>query len=79
MKGILDIRALVYSRSMTVPPQLDKDLPVHKVRNRFGEVIELSRYFDEVTYVTNRGRRVAAIVPVDVAEQYELDRAAAAS
>lgn len=61
---------------MTVPPDLDKDLPIHKVRNCLGEVIELSRYYNEVTYLLNRGRRVAAIVPVDVAEQYELDRAA---
>lgn len=65
----------MYTSAMAEAPELDTDLPIYEARNKLGKVIERSRYFDGVTYLTNRGTRVAAVVPVEVAERYEAERA----
>jgi prevent-host-death family protein len=40
-------------------------------RDQFGELVNRASYAHEATWVTRRGRRVAAIVPVDVLEAWE--------
>lgn len=75
---LIDSAAVMYNPDMT-EPQLDKDLPIFRARNQLAEVIEKARYFEGVTYLTNRGKRVAAVVPVEVAERYEAERAAGKS
>lgn len=76
--ALIDDIAVMYNPGMT-EPKLDKDLPIFKARNQLAEVIEKARYFDGVTYLTNRGKRVAAVVPVEVAERYEAEQAASGS
>ena len=64
----------MYTSLMAEAPDVETDLPIYEARNKLGKVIEKARYFDGVTYLTNRGTRVAAVVPVEVAERYEAER-----
>lgn len=67
--------ALTYTADMTDnPADLEPDLPINKARNQLAAVIAKARYMSGVTYLTNHGKRVAAIVPVEVAERYEAER-----
>lgn len=68
--------AVLYTADMADETDLPKDLAIYKARNQLAAVIERARYFDGVTYLTNHGRRVAAVVPVEVAERYEAELAA---
>jgi prevent-host-death family protein len=77
--ALMELDDVMYTSYMTEPPELDKDLPINKARNELGKVIERARYFDGVTYLLNRGKRVAAIVPVAVAERYEAEQQAGQS
>jgi antitoxin Phd len=47
-----------------------RDIPVTDARTRLADVIEQAGT-GEITYLTRHGRRVAAIVPADVAEALE--------
>lgn len=73
--AIIDTSAVMYTAGMAEAPELDTELAVFEARNKLGKIIEKARYFDGVTYLTNRGTRVAAVVPVEVAERYEAERA----
>jgi prevent-host-death family protein len=46
------------------------DLPATEVRGRLPELLEEVRD-GGIVYLTRYGRRIAALVPVDVAENYE--------
>lgn len=41
------------------------------VRHDLAEVINAAATKNRITYITNRGRRIAAVVPLHVAEQAE--------
>ena len=70
-------KALTYTADMTDnPAELEPDLPINKARNQMAAVIAKARYMAGVTYLTNHGKRVAAVVPVEVAEAYEAQRRA---
>lgn len=72
--------ALKYTADMSDnPADLDTDMPINKARNQLAGVITKSRYFNGVTYLTNHGKRVAAVVPVEVAERYEAEQRRASS
>jgi len=71
----IDNSATMYNPAMSEAPDVPEELAIFKARNQLGDIIEKARYFDGVTYLTNRGKRVAAIVPVEVAERYEAERA----
>ena len=60
----------MYNPAMSTEPEVPDEVSIAKVRNQLAEVIEKARYFDGVTFLTNRGRRVAAIVPVEAGEQW---------
>ncbi len=47
-----------------------RELPASEVRARLPELVEAVRD-GEFVYVTRYGKRVAALVPADVAENYE--------
>jgi prevent-host-death family protein len=47
------------------------DVTATDARDQFGELVNRASYTHEATWVTRRGRRVAAIVPVDVLEAWE--------
>jgi prevent-host-death family protein len=76
IRGTMLQRASMYTSGMTDAPALEPNIPVHKARDVLGKVIEKSRYFGGITYLTNRGTRVAAVVPVDLAEWFEANAAA---
>lgn len=46
-------------------------MSVRDIRKYFADVVNAAAVRGAVTYVTNRGRRLAAIVPVSVAEATE--------
>jgi prevent-host-death family protein len=47
------------------------ELPVTSARDRLAEVVNQAAYGGEITYLTRRGKRLAAVVPLDVAESAE--------
>lgn len=78
MTALMDLESMssaMYTSGVADAPDLEKNIPINEARNLFGKIVERSRYFDGVTYLTNRGKRVAAIVPVEVAERYEAEQA----
>ncbi|MGH8965017.1 MAG: type II toxin-antitoxin system prevent-host-death family antitoxin [Actinomycetes bacterium] len=50
---------------------LPDELPISEARDHLTEVVARATYGGQITYVTKRGRRVGAIVPVEVAEAAE--------
>lgn len=69
--------AMTYTSGMADAPDIPDEMRIVDARNIFGAVVEKSRYYDGVTYLMNRGKRVAAVVPVEVAERYEAEQRAA--
>ena len=53
---------------MTSSPE---ELPISDARDHLTDVVARATYGGQITYVTKRGRRVGAIVPVEVAEAAE--------
>jgi prevent-host-death family protein len=49
------------------------ELPVTSARDRLAEVVNQAAYGGEITYLTRHGKRLAAVVPLDVAESAEAD------
>lgn len=47
------------------------NLPITEARDRLAEVVNEAAYTGQVTYLTRRGRRLAAIVSVQAAEAAE--------
>jgi antitoxin (DNA-binding transcriptional repressor) of toxin-antitoxin stability system len=66
-----------YDRGMTAEPigtgELGDsiELPLTEARNRLPELAETTVRDGGIVYLTRYGRRVAAIVPADVAENHE--------
>lgn len=46
------------------------EIPASEARNHMGELLDAVRD-GEIVYLTRRGKRIAAMVPADVAEHYE--------
>lgn len=61
-----------YSLHMSAEPAElgTRDIPATEARNRMAELID-SVADGEFVYLTRRGKRVAALMPADVAEHYE--------
>lgn len=72
---LMDTSASMYNPAMSEVPDVPEDLAINKARNQLAEIIEKARYYDGVTFLTNRGKRVAAIVPVEVGERYLAENA----
>ena len=47
------------------------EVAITEARDRLAEVVNEAAYTGRVTYLTRRGRRLAAIVPVETAEAAE--------
>lgn len=47
------------------------EMPVAEFRKELADVINAAATRGRITYVTNRGRRIAAMVPLNIAEQAE--------
>ncbi|MFJ3274127.1 type II toxin-antitoxin system prevent-host-death family antitoxin [Streptomyces sp. NPDC086776] len=54
-----------------MPANTSAEIGVRDLRTQLSDVLHESTVRGRITYVTSRGRRVAAIVPVDVAEAAE--------
>ncbi|MCH6165958.1 type II toxin-antitoxin system prevent-host-death family antitoxin [Pseudonocardia alaniniphila] len=52
---------------MTAP----EELPISDARDHFADVLGRATYAGQITYITKRGQRVGAVVPVEVAEAAE--------
>lgn len=61
----------LYTPAMPGPPDVPPQMKIFEARNNLAAVIDKSRYFGGVTYLMNRGKRVAAIAPVELAELAE--------
>ncbi len=48
-----------------------EDLPISEARDHFADVLGRATYAGQITYITKRGQRVGAVVPVEVAEEAE--------
>lgn len=48
-----------------------RELPITDARGRLADVVNEAAYGGQVTYLTRRGRRLAAIMPVEAAEAAE--------
>lgn len=46
-------------------------MSVAEARSKFADVLNDAAVRGHITYITNRGRRIAAVVPVPVAEAAE--------
>ena len=46
-------------------------MPISDARDHLADVVGQATYAGKITYITKRGQRVGAIVPVDVAEAAE--------
>lgn len=51
--------------------QTHEELPISDARDQLTDVVNSAAYAGAVTYVTRRDRRLAAIVPAELAEQVE--------
>ena len=47
------------------------DIPITEARGQLADVVNQAAYSGQVTYLTRRGRRLAAVVPVEAAEAAE--------
>lgn len=47
------------------------EVPVSEARDRLAELVDSVRKEDSFVYLTRRGKRVAALMPADIAENYE--------
>lgn len=52
------------------------ELSVREIRAQLADVLNEAAVHGQITYITNRGRRIAALVPVPVAEAEERRRQA---
>jgi antitoxin (DNA-binding transcriptional repressor) of toxin-antitoxin stability system len=63
--------AMAYTGAMTDTSAVrnEHEKRIADVRNSFAEAVGLARYSGEVTVLTSRGKRAAAIVPMDFYER----------
>lgn len=60
---------LMYTADMAKDSDQDEEgVPINEARNQLGGIIEQARYFDHVTYLLNRRKRVAVIAPTELGE-----------
>lgn len=52
-------------------PENAHELPITDARDRLADVVNDAAYGGQATYLTRRGRRLAAIVPIEAAEAAE--------
>ncbi len=46
-------------------------MPISDARDHLADVLGQATYAGQITYITKRGRRIGAVVPVEVAEAAE--------
>ena len=71
MTAVIDESVVMYTSAMPGPPDVPPEMKIFEARNTLAAVIDKSRYFGGVTYLMNRGKRVAVIAPVELGELAE--------
>lgn len=71
MTVVIDDRDVMYAARMPGPPDVPPEMKIFEARNNFAAVIDKARYFGGVTFLMNRGKRVAAVTSVEVGELVE--------
>lgn len=66
--------AIEYAVTMTEQPR--KDTGIAELKAKLSDYVNRVIYRGDVVYVAKNGLRVAALVPVEVAERYEAELAA---
>jgi prevent-host-death family protein len=80
MRALLqNVVMLTIEYAVTMTDQPETDPGIAEVKSRLSDFVNRVLYRREVVYVTKHGKRVAALVPVEVAERYEAERDAAQS
>lgn len=67
---------LTIEYSVTMTEQPTGDPGIAELKTRLSDYVNRVIYRRDVVYVTKNGKRVAALVPVDVAERYEAETSA---
>lgn len=62
------MKAMTYTEPMT-DTRTERESRIADVRNSFADAVGRARYSGEVTVLTSRGKRAAAIVPMDFYER----------
>jgi prevent-host-death family protein len=62
------ITSIRYTPAMTAP-KIEHEERIADVRNALADAINQARYRDDVTVLTSRGKRVAALVSMDFYER----------
>jgi prevent-host-death family protein len=62
------------SYPVCMPANTSAEIGIRELRASLSDVVNETAVYGRVTYVTSRGRRVAAIVPVPDAEAIEAKR-----
>lgn len=75
MTALIDQSAVMYTATMAGPPDVPEEMKIFDARNKLAALIDKARYFGGVTYLTNRGKRVAAVVSVEDAEWIQAEHA----
>lgn len=68
MVSMVYMKGVRYSTAMEAPKP-EVEARIADARNGLADVINRARYRDEVTVLTHRGRRVAAVVSIEFYER----------
>jgi prevent-host-death family protein len=67
---------LTIEYAVTMTEQPERDPGIAELKSGLSDFVNRVIYRRDVVYVTKHGKRVAALVPVEVAERYEAERSA---
>lgn len=54
-------------------PERVNEISIRELRAQLADVLNAAAVHGEITYVTNRGRRFAAVVPLRIADSAQLE------
>lgn len=69
--GVTAFRLFVHSCTLEYMKEGAVEMPVGELRKDLADVINAASARGRTTYITSRGRRVAAVVPLGIAEKAE--------
>lgn len=70
---------MVIRYPVTMASEAGNEVGIREVKARLSDLVNRVIYRNEVIWVTKNNRRVAALVPIEVAEKYFADQDAAAA
>lgn len=67
----LQVVTVTFGYAVTMTEEIDGTVGIRELKARLSDFVNRVIYRNEIVYITKNGRRVAALVPVEAAEQYE--------